>query len=149
MSLLRPPGHPHGLVPKPDRMLQFCVDYRVLNSITVRDTYPIPCMDEYIDSLGSAKIFCTLDCNSAYWQIPSAEKDRDRTAFVCHSGLYRFRRMLFWLNNAPATFKRTLDILMSIQMEDMCRIFGRHHHFFDDIEDHFGHVREMQSASFQ
>ncbi len=94
-------------------MLRFCVDYRKLNAITISDTYPIPCMDECIDSLGSAKIFSTLDCNSGYWQIPIAEKDRDKTAFVCHSGLYCFRRMPFGLTNAPAPFLPTLDILLS------------------------------------
>ncbi len=84
-----PWASPVVLVPKPDGMLRFCVDYRKLNAITVRDTYPIPRMDECIDSLGSAKIFSTLDCNSGFWQIPIGEKDRDKTAFVWHSRLYR------------------------------------------------------------
>ena len=58
------------LVPKSDGSLPFCVDYRRLNSITVPDTYPLPRMDECIDSLGDAAIFNTLDCNKGYWQIP-------------------------------------------------------------------------------
>jgi hypothetical protein len=61
---------PIVLVPKPDRALRFCVDYRKLNMITVPDTYPLPRTDEYIDSLGDATVFTTLDSNSGYWQIP-------------------------------------------------------------------------------
>ena len=104
---------PVVLVPKPDGSLRFCVDYRRLNAATIRDIYPIPRMDECIDSLGDANIFTTLDCNSGYWQIPVSPEDRDKTAFTCHSGLYRYKRMPFGLTNAPATFQRTLDILLS------------------------------------
>ncbi len=82
-------------------MQRVSVNYRKLNAITVRDPYPIPRMDKCIDSLRSAKIFSTLDCNSGHRQIPIAEKDRDEAAFVCHSGLYCFRRMPFGLTNAP------------------------------------------------
>jgi hypothetical protein len=57
------------LVAKPDWSTRFCHD-RSLNAITVRDSYPVLCMDECIDSLGDAKIFTTLYCNSGYWQIP-------------------------------------------------------------------------------
>ena len=57
---------PIVLVAKPDGSTRFCVDYRRLNAITVRDSYPLPRMDECIDSLGDANIFTTLVCNSVY-----------------------------------------------------------------------------------
>ena len=50
------------------------------------DAYPIPRMDECIDSLGNARVFSTLECNAGYWQIPVAEEDKQLTAFTCHSG---------------------------------------------------------------
>ena len=101
------------LVPKPDGSLRFCIDYRKLNSITIRDSYPMPRMDECIDSLGSATVFSTLDCNSGYWQLPVATKDQDKTTFTCHAGSYKFLRLPFGLRNAPATFQRAMDILLS------------------------------------
>ena len=84
---------PVVLVPKQDGSLRFCVDYRKLNNITVKDTYPLPRMDECLDSLGDARWFTTLDCNAGYWQLRVAEEDRDKTTFTCHCGTYRFCRM--------------------------------------------------------
>ena len=104
---------PVVLIPKKDGSMRFCVDYRRLNAITVRDAYPLPRMDEYIDSLGDATVFTTLDANSGYWQVEMAEEDRDKTTFVSHYGMYRFIRMPFGLTNAPATFQRALDIILS------------------------------------
>ena len=104
---------PVVLAAKKDGTLRLCVDYRRLNAVTIRDSYPIPRMDECIDSLGEATVFTTLDCNSGYWQIPVSRRDIAKTAFVGHSGLYQFRRMPFGLTNAPATFQRTLDILLA------------------------------------
>ena len=78
------------LVPKPDGSMRFCFDYRKLNAVTVKDTYPLPRMDEFLDSLGDTKVFSALDAISGYWQMPIPESDRDKTAFSCHSGLYRF-----------------------------------------------------------
>jgi hypothetical protein len=75
---------PIFLVAKPDGPTRFCVDYRKLNAITVCDSYPLPRMDECIDSLGDSKTFATLDCNSGYWQIPVRPEDREKTTFTSH-----------------------------------------------------------------
>jgi hypothetical protein len=135
---------PVVLVPKPDGSLRFCVDYRKLNAITVRDTYPLPRMDECIDSLGDASVFTTLDCNSGYWQIPVAPEDMDKTTFTSHAGTYRFGRMPFGLRNAPATFQRTVDIILSGLTWKSCLVY------LDDIiiystsmEEHLLHLTEV------
>jgi len=56
--------------------------------VTKKDSYPIPRMEDCIDSLGYARVFSTLDCNAGYWQIPMAPDDIDKTAFTCHMGTY-------------------------------------------------------------
>jgi hypothetical protein len=114
---------PVVLVPKSDGSLRFCIDYRRLNAITVRDSYPLPRMDECIDSLGDAKIFSTLDCNSGYWQIPVHPEDRAKTTFTSHEGLYWFLRMPFGLRNAPATFQRFVDITLAGLTWKVCLVY--------------------------
>ena len=101
------------LVSKLDGSLLFCVDYRRVDAVTVKDTYPIPRMDEWFDSLGDANYFTSLNCNSEFRQIPIAQEDKDKTKFTCHSGTFRFVLMPFGLCNAPATFQRTVDILLA------------------------------------
>ena len=135
---------PIVLAEKKDGSLRFCVDYRKLNAVTVRDSYPIPRMDECIDSLGDATVFTTLDANSGYWQIPIAEEDRDKTTFVCHSGLFRFLRMPFGLKNAPATFQRAIDIILSRVKWEFALVY------LDDViiysktvTEHIIHVRQV------
>ena len=99
-------------IPKSHGSMRFCVDYRRLNELTVRDSYPLPRMEDCLYSLEEAAFFTTLDCNSGYRQIPVAEEDRAKTVFTCHEGCFEFCRMRFRLCNAPATFQRTIDMLL-------------------------------------
>ncbi|XP_063794633.1 uncharacterized protein LOC134949857 [Pseudophryne corroboree] len=84
---------PIVLVRKKDGTIRFCVDYRKLNSCTVRDAYPLPRIEESLAALGNAKFFSTLDLASGYWQVPVAPQDREKTAFVTPMGLFEFCRM--------------------------------------------------------
>jgi len=90
---------PVVLIQKPDGSPRFCIDYRQLNERTVRDSYPLPRMDDCLDSLGDAQFFSTFYCNAGYWQIPIAEEDKPKTAFTCHCGTYQCTRLPFGLCN--------------------------------------------------
>ena len=104
---------PIVLVPKKDGSLRFCADYRRLNATTIPGAYPLPLIDDCLDSLGDPEIFTTLECNTGYWQAPLALEDRDKTTFTSYLGTFRYTRMPFGLRNAPATFQRALDIILS------------------------------------
>jgi hypothetical protein len=98
-------------------------------------------MDECLDSLGEAEFFSTLDANTGYWQIEVAPEDRDKTTFSCHVGMYRFTRMPFGLLNAPATFQRAMDIILSeVRWESVIVYLDDVIVFSRTFEDHLKHL---------
>jgi hypothetical protein len=111
------------LIKKRDNTLRFCVDFRPLNAITVRDQYPLPRIDETLDRLSGAQYFSSLDLASGYWQIRLREKDKPLTAFSTSSGHYQFRVMPFGLSNAPATFQRSMDTVLADVKGKACLVY--------------------------
>lgn len=100
---------PVTLVPKKDGTTRFCVDYRRLNEVTVKDQFPLPHIQDIFDQVGGSKVFSALDLKAGYWQVPVHPDDREKTAFRCHRGHYQFNVMPFGLCNAPAVFSRLMD----------------------------------------
>ena len=137
-------GAPVLFVPKKDGRLRFCVDYRKLNDMTLKDSYPLPRMDDCIDSLGNAKFFTTLDAYSGYWQMNIRKRDRHKTAFVTHSGAYQCIRMPFGLTNAPASFQRALDMILTKFKWKTCLVYLDDIIIFSNtVEEHIQHVDEI------
>jgi hypothetical protein len=101
-------------------------------------------MDECLDSLGDATIFSTLDCNSVYSQILMKEEDRNKTAFVTHCGIHRFKRMPFGLCNAPGAFQKALDMIVAkvkwnyalIYLDDVIN-------YSKTVKEHMTHLDEI------
>ena len=98
------------LVRKKDGGLQFCIDFRRLNCRTKKDAFPLPWMQETMESMVGAQLFSTMDLKSGFWQVKMAKESQQYTAFTVGSmGVYEFLRMLYGLCNAPATFQRLMQ----------------------------------------
>ena len=114
-DLIRPSFSPWAspvvLVKKKDGSQRFCVDYRKLNAVTRKDTYPLPLISSIFDRMGKAKIFSTIDLHCGYWQFGIKEEDKMKTAFTDGHGLYEFNVLPFGLTGAPPLFQRGLDFL--------------------------------------
>ena len=109
-----PSASPIVLVKKRDGSWRFCVDFRKLNDVTRKDTYPILQISDLIDSLSGSTFFTTLDLKSGYWQVPVHEGSKPKTAFLLPAeGHFQFKRMAFGLTNAVPIFQRLMmDVLV-------------------------------------
>ena len=148
-SVIRPSNSPWAspvvMVRKKDGSLRFCVDFRQLNAATVKDTHPLPRIDDLLDALHGAKWFSSLDLKSGYWQVPIAEQDKEKTAFRTSSGqLFEFNQVPFGLCNAPATFSRLMDrVLAGLHWETFLFYLDDIIVFSSTWEEHLARLREV------
>ena len=119
---------------------RMCIDYRKLNSTTRKDHFPLPFIDQILEKVAGHEYYCFLDGYLGYYQIEIALEDQGKTTFTDPFGTFAFRRMLFGLCNAPATFQRCMvsissdmvEKFMEVFMDDLS-VFGD---FFDDCLKH-------------
>ena len=139
-----PYAAPVVVVRKKDGSIRLCVDYRRLNSKTVKDAYPLPRIEESFNALAGSKYFTTLDLASGYHQIAMDPKDQDKTAFTTPFGLFEYTRMPFGLTGAPATFQRLMNGVMSdflfnfllVYLDDLLI-------FSESFDDHLQHLEKV------
>ena len=111
------------LVRKSNDQLRFCVDYRSLNSVTYKDSYPLPRIDTCLDSLQNSKIFSSHDLRSGYWQAEIEPTSADKTAFVTRCGTFRFKVLSFGLTDVPALFQRLMDLVLTGLAWEVCLVY--------------------------
>jgi hypothetical protein len=129
-------------VKKKDGTLQMCVDYRLLNAVTIKNKYPLPRIDTLFDQLVGAKVFSKIDLRSGYHQIKIRPQDIPKTAFSTRYGLYEYLVMSFSLTNAPAFFMYLMNSVFMPELDKFMVVF------IDDIliysknkEEHAQHLR--------
>jgi hypothetical protein len=139
-----PYGSPVLLVKKPDGSYRFCVDYRALNAVTIKNGFPLPRIDDLLDKIQGAKYFSSMDLLQGFFQLPLNPSDKPKTAFKTSFGHYQFRVVSMGLSNAPSVFQRVMNQIFRQQLNKSVLIY------LDDIlifsktaEEHLEHIEEV------
>jgi len=103
---------PVVVVEKKNGKKRLCIDYQKLNRVTKKDSYPLPRIDDMLETLSNAQWFSSLDLASGFWQVELDPKDREKTTFITRFGTYEFTVMPFGLCNAPAMFQHLMDTVL-------------------------------------
>jgi hypothetical protein len=162
---IQPSSSPYGapllFVPKPNGTLRMCTDWRALNSQTIKDSFPLPRIDDLVDQLKGSRCHSSCDLQSGYWQIRISDQssynpgasapgipgaaisggDAYKTAFTTHIGHFEWKVLAFGLTNAPATFQRAMNHIFGpyigkfvcVYLDDIC-VYSK------TPEDHLKHL---------
>ncbi|UYV83994.1 hypothetical protein LAZ67_X000845 [Cordylochernes scorpioides] len=131
-----PWASPVVLVKKSDGSYRFCVDYRKVNNVTEKFSYPLPDITDCLDRLAGMKYFSHTDFVSGYWQCPLDETCKPITAFTTGNGLYEFQVLPFGLTGAPGHFERIMDTLLAELKWSECMVY------LDDVIVYGRDIRE-------
>jgi hypothetical protein len=145
-GFIRPSSSPWGcpalFVKKKDGSLRLCVDYRLLNAVTIENKYPLPRIDVLFDQLARAKVFSKIDPRSGYHQIKIRPCDIPKTTFSTRYGPHEYLVMSFGLTNAPAYFTYLMNLVFMSELDKFVVVF------INDIlvysrneEEHVEHLR--------
>jgi hypothetical protein len=114
---------PTLFVSKKDKDLRLCVDYRLLNAVTIKNKYPLPHIDILFHQLAGAQVFSKIDLRSSYHQIKIHAEDISKTAFTTRCGLYEYLVMSFGLTNAPTHFMYLMNSIFMPELDKFVMVF--------------------------
>jgi hypothetical protein len=121
---------------KKDGSFRLCIDYRSLNKLTIKDKYPLPRIEECLDEMQGSERFTKLDLASGYHQVRMHPADIQKTAFQTKYGSFQFRVLPFGLCNAPATFQRLMNTVLSPYLNRCAKAY------LDDVVIHSRNAEE-------
>ena len=148
-DIIRPSNSPWSspmmLIPKGTTEKRLVIDYRRLNQTIVKNSYPLPNIEDILSQLGKCKFFTKLEFKSGYWQIGVEEADKSKTAFVSHHGLFEWNRMPFGICTAPSIFQSTMNKILGDIVGKFCYVY------IDDViictkttfTEHLEHLSEV------
>ena len=128
------------VVPKKNGTVRVCVDLRPLNENVMRETFPLPTVDDIVGQLKGATIFSKLDANSGFWQIPLAPESRSLTTFITPFGRFQFNKLPFGIRSAPEVYQKRMSQILEGLEGVLCLI--------DDVLV-FANTEEQHSARLQ
>ena len=129
-----------------------CVDFTDLNKAYLKDSFPLPRIDQLVDSTGGHKLLTFMDAFSGYNQIKMAEEDQEKIAFITSQGLYCYKVMPFGLKNARATYQRLVNKMfskqigrnMEVYVDDMLVKSKEELTHLDDLRETFATLKQYQ-----
>jgi hypothetical protein len=155
-KLIREVAHPTWIanpvvVPKANGSGRLCVDFTSLNKACPKDPYPLPRIDQIIDSTTGCDLLCFLDAFSGYHHIKMEREDEEKTAFITPCGVYCYVCMPFGLKNTGATFQRLMRKALGAQMGRNAEAYvdniivktRESHTFIEDLEETFANLRKV------
>ncbi|KAE8883743.1 hypothetical protein PF007_g22418 [Phytophthora fragariae] len=148
LGLVRPSTSPWAspvlMIRKPDGGIRFCIDYRRLNAVTIKDRYPMPLIDDILDVLRGAKLYSTIDIASGYWNVPMDPDSVEKTAFTCKYGLFEWLVMPFGLCNAVPAFERLMEnVLVDLKWRTCLVYLDDGVVFSSDFPTHLVRLRQV------
>ncbi len=139
-----PYSAPVVLAKKKNGKIRFCIDYRKLNDITIKDRHPLPLIADTINLMTNSKYFSVMDLMSGYWNVKMKEEDKPKTAFITPDALYQWKVMPFGLSNAPATFQRYMQkVLQKVLYQFVVVYLDDLLVFSETLEDHHTHLKKI------
>ena len=124
------------LVKKKDDLLRVCIDYHKVNDVTVKDSYPLPKIEDFFPILSGALSFTTLDLFSGYYHVRIEEKSRKFTSLAVENSFYEYVMMPMGLTNACATFQRLMNTILADLIGKICVVYLADVLIFSKTKEH-------------